>query len=141
MLSPAHFWPSPFPIALTVVALLAFRSQPRDLGAVSAHPRFRTVDQDTGLKCFIGVRLSAGSWDALLGSVEALVPVVKEAKRDAAEAMQDSQWDLVHEMEIVVGDDAFRMEIREFAQYVNDLRRGRTKATKKGSNVLAPSRQ
>ena len=51
--------PSLFPIVVSAAALLAFRGQPREVGDVSAHPRFRTVDEETGLKAFIGVKVEA----------------------------------------------------------------------------------
>jgi hypothetical protein len=103
-------------------ALLAFRGAPREVGDVHAHPRFRTVDEQTGQKVFVGIRVEASSPDVLLRIVETLADWVKAAKRDASEARASGEWDVVHEIELVVGNDAMNMTAGGFAQYVHDLR-------------------
>jgi hypothetical protein len=90
-------------------------------GTVAHHPRFRTVEDGTGLKLFIGVRISAPSPEALLSVVETLADWVRAAKRDAEEARNSGQWDLVHEVELVVGERMRRMSAADFAQYVYEL--------------------
>ena len=114
--------PSIFPFALPALALLVFRGAPRELNDVSAHPRFRTVDEATGSKVFVGIRLETSSPDVLLRIVEALADWVKAARRDAQEAKHSGEWDEVHEIELVVGNDAMHMTAGAFAQYVHDLR-------------------
>jgi hypothetical protein len=116
------FRPSLFPIVVSAAALLAFRGQPHEVGDVSAHPRFRTVDEETGLKAFVGVKLEASSPDVLLSIVGTLADWVKTAKRDAMDARVTGDWDVVHEIELIVGNDAMHMTAAEFAQYVHDLR-------------------
>ena len=76
--------PSLFPIVVSAAALLAFRGQPREVGDVSAHPRFRTVDEETGQKAFVGVKVEASSPDVLLSIVGTLADWVKAARRDAS---------------------------------------------------------
>jgi hypothetical protein len=90
-------------------------------GEVAHHPRFRTVEDGTGLKLFVGVRISAPSPEALLTVVESLADWVRAAKRDSEEARNSGQWDLVHEVELVVGDQAHRMSAADFAQYIYEL--------------------
>lgn len=90
-------------------------------GEVAHHARFRTVEDGTGLKLFVGVRISAPSPEALLAVVETLADWVRAAKRDAEEARNSGQWDLVHEVELVVGDQAHRMSAADFAQYIYEL--------------------
>lgn len=114
--------PSLFPIVVSAAALLAFRGQPREVGDVFAHPRFRTVDEETGLKAFIGVKVEASSPDVLLKIVETLADWVKTAKHDAMDARINGDWDVVHDIELIVGNDAMHMTAAEFAQYVHDLR-------------------
>ena len=114
--------PSVFPLALPALALLAFRGAPREVNDVLAHPRYRTVDEATGMKVFVGIRLEATSPDVLLRMVETLADWVKAARRDAQEAKVSGDWDSVHEIELVVGHDAMHMTAGEFAQYVHDLR-------------------
>jgi hypothetical protein len=114
--------PSILPIALPALALLAFRSAPTEVQDVGAHPRFRTVHEDTGNKVFVGIRLDAPSPDLLLKIVETLADWVKAARRDAQEALVSGEWDEVHEIQLVVGNDAMHMTAAEFAQYVHDLR-------------------
>ena len=114
--------PSLFPIVVSAAALLAFRGQPREVGDVSAHPRFRTVDEKTGQKAFIGVKVEASSPDVLLSIVGTLADWVKSAKRDATDARVTGDWDVVHDIELIVGNDAMHMTAAEFAQYVHDLR-------------------
>jgi hypothetical protein len=116
------FRPSLFPIVVSATALLAFRGQPREVGDVSAHPRFRTVDEETGLKAFVGVKMEASSPDVLLSIVGTLADWVKTAKRDATDARLSGDWDVVHDIELIVGNDAMHMTAAEFAQYVHDLR-------------------
>ena len=122
MLPTAHFGPSLLPVVVSAVTLIAFSGRPRAEGGVSAHPRYRTVEEDSDLKLFVGVRVVASSPDALLSTVEALADWVKAAKRDAAEAKRSGEWDVVHEIELVVGNDVVQMDAAEFAQYVHDLR-------------------
>jgi hypothetical protein len=110
------------PIVLPAVALIAFRGAPREVGDVAAHPRFRTVDGETGRKVFVGIRVEASSPDVLLEIVETLADWVQAAKRDAAEAKAGGEWDVVHDIELVVGNDAVNMTAVDFAQYVHDLR-------------------
>ena len=114
--------PSLLPIVIPAATLLAFRGAPREVGEVSAHPRFRTVDEATGLKVFVGIRVETSSPDTLLKNVEILADWVGAAKRDASEAVVSGEWDVVHEIELVVGDDGVHMTAAEFAQYVHDLR-------------------
>ena len=124
-----------------VVALLAFRSQPHDVGdasEVSVHPRFRTVDGDTGLSVFIGVRVSAPAAELLLGAVPALVGPVKAAKRDAAEARQSGDWDAVHDVELVLGEEVMRMDGAEFGQFLSDAR---ARKVRDRPAIIAPSRR
>jgi hypothetical protein len=47
---------------------------------------------------------------------------VKAAKRDAREATVGGEWDAVHDIELIVGNDAMYMTAADFAQYVHDLR-------------------
>jgi hypothetical protein len=122
MLPTARFGPSLLPVVVSAVTLIAFSGRPREGGGVSAHPRYRTVAEDSDLKLFVGVRVVASSPDALLSTVEALADWVKAARRDAAEAKQSGEWDVVHEIELVVGSDVLQMDAAEFAQYVHDLR-------------------
>ncbi len=122
MLHPVSLRPSLLPIVVSAAALLAFRGQPREVGDVSAHPRFRTVDEETGLKAFIGVKVEASSPDVLLRIVETLADWVKTAKSDAMDARITGEWDVVHDIELIVGDDAMHLTAAEFAQYVHDLR-------------------
>lgn len=103
-------------------ALLAFRGTPREVGEVSGHPRFRTVDEQTGQKVFVGIRLEAASPSVLLGVADTLAEWVKAATRDAAEAETSGEWDVVFEIELAVGNDAMHMTSADFAQYVYDLR-------------------
>ena len=126
------------PLLAPVVALFAFRGQPHALGEVSVHPRFRTVDEDTGLSVFIGVRVSAPAADRLLGAVPALVGPVKAAKRDAAEASQTGDWDTVHEVELVLGEEAMRMDGAEFGQFLTDAR---SRKVRDRPPIIAPSRR
>ena len=77
--------------------LLAFRGAPREVGEVSAHPRFRTVDEATGLKVFVGIRVETSSPDTLLKNVEILADWVGAAERDASGAVVSGEWDVVHE--------------------------------------------
>jgi hypothetical protein len=114
--------PSLLPVALPALALLAFRGTPREVGDVLAHPRFRTVDEETGMKVFVGIRMEAGSPEMLLRIVETLADWVKAAKRDAREATVGGEWDAVHDIELIVGNDAMYMTAADFAQYVHDLR-------------------
>jgi hypothetical protein len=114
--------PSLLPVALPALALLAFRGAPREVGDVSAHPRFRTVDEETGMKVFAGIRVEAASPEMLLRIVETLADWVKAAKRDAHEAAVGGEWDVVHDIELIVGNDAKYMTATDFAQYVHDLR-------------------
>ncbi len=114
--------PSLLPIVISGAALLAFRGAPREVGDVSAHPRFRTVDEETGLKVFVGIRVEASAPDVLLKIVETLADWVKAARREAAEAKVSGDWDVVHDIELVVGNDAMHMTAADFAQYVHDLR-------------------
>jgi hypothetical protein len=109
------------PVVLPAVALLAFRGAPREQGDVQAHPRFRTVDE-SGSKVFVGIRLETSGPDVLLKIVETLADWVKAAMRDAREATLSGEWDVVHDIELVVGNDAMYMAAPEFAQYVHDLR-------------------
>jgi hypothetical protein len=125
-------------LLVPVVGLLAFRGQPHDLGDVSVHPRFRTVDEDTGLSVFIGVRVSAPAADRLLGAVPALVGPVKAAKRDAAEASVSGDWDTVHEIELVLGEEAMRMDATEFGQFLSDAR---SRKVRDRPPIIAPSRR
>jgi hypothetical protein len=111
-----------FPIGVLVAGALTLGGRPRDVGGVSAHPRYRTVDEDTGLKLFVGVRVAAASHDALLGIVETLADWVRTAKQAALEARNSGEWDVVHDIEVVVGNDAMQMDAAAFAQYVHDLR-------------------
>ena len=90
-------------------------------GGVTAQRRLRIVDED-GLRRFVAVRLTVSSPDRLLGEVENLVEWVRVAKRDAAEARAEGRWDAVHEIEVVSGERAHRMNTAEFAQFVDDLR-------------------
>ena len=90
-------------------------------GQVTHHPRFRTVEDGTGHKLFVGVRIAAPSTDALLAVVETLADWVRAAKRDAEEARNSRQWDLVYEVELVIADEARRMSAAEFAQHVYEL--------------------
>jgi hypothetical protein len=113
--------PSFLPVALPALALLAFRGAPREVGDVSAHPRFRTVDE-SGAKVFVGIRVEAASPAVLLRIVETLADWVKAAKRDASEAAVSGEWDVVHDIELIVGDDTMHMTATDFAQYVHDLR-------------------
>ena len=110
------------PIVLPAFTLLAFRGTPRELGDVAAHPRFRTVAEDTGLKVFVGIRLEAPSPDVLLKNVETVADWVKTARRDAIEAEAGGEWDVVHDIDLVLGNDAMHMSAADFAQYVHDLR-------------------
>lgn len=126
------------PVLAPVAALLAFRGQPHDLGDVSVHPRFRTVDEDTGLSAFIGVRVSAPSTDRLLAAVQGLVAPVKAAKRAAAEARLTGEWDLVHEVELVIGEEGTRMEAAEFGQHLSNARAGNVRDR---PPIIAPSRR
>ena len=126
------------PLVVPVATLLAFRGQPQDLGDVSMHPRFRTVDEDTGLKAFVGIRVSAPSIATLLTTVQALVAPVKAAKRDAADARLSGEWDIVHEVELVVGEEVTRMDAAEFAQLVNDAR---YRSIRERPPIIAPSRR
>jgi hypothetical protein len=114
--------PSVLPILYSASALLAFRGAPREVGDVLAHPRFRTVDEQTGQRVFVGIRVEASSPDVLLRMVETLADWVKAAKRDATEARMSDEWDVVHEIELVVGNDAMHLTAADFAQYVHDLR-------------------
>jgi hypothetical protein len=114
--------PPLLPLGMLVTGSLALSGRPRDVGDVSAHRRYRTVDEEKGLKVFIGVRISAPSPDALLAMVETLADWLKAAKQDALEARNSGEWDVVHDIELVVGNDAMRMEAAGFAQYVHDLR-------------------
>ena len=115
-------WPSVFPLAFPALAVLAFRGAPREVDDVLAHPRYRTVDEATGMKVFVGIRLEAPSPDVLLGMVETLTEWAKTARRDALAAELSGDWDAVHETELVVGNDALHMTAGELAQYVQDLR-------------------
>ena len=121
---PPNAWlrPSLFPIVFSAVTLLAFRGAPREVGDVFAHPRYRTVDEATGLKVFVGIRVEASSPDVLLKIVETLADWVKAARQEATEARVSGEWDVVHDIELVVGNDAMHMTAVEFAQYVHDLR-------------------
>lgn len=121
---PTTAWlrPSLLPIVCSASTLLAFRGAPREVGDVSAHPRFRTVDEATGQKVFVGIRVEAPSPDVLLMMVETLADWVKSAKRDATEAQMSGEWDVVRDIELVVGNDAMHMTATDFAQYVHDLR-------------------
>ena len=113
---------SMLPVVLPAFALLAFRGAPRELNDVLAHPRFRTVDESTGMKIFVGIRLETSGPDVLLKIVETLADWVKAAMRDAGEAALSGEWDAVHDIELVVGNDAMYMAAPDFAQYVHDLR-------------------
>jgi hypothetical protein len=114
--------PSVFSLALPALALLAFRGAPREVSDVLVHPRHRTVDEATGTKVFVGIRLEAPSPSVLLSMVETLADWAKSARRDARQAEVSGAWDAVHEIELVVGNDAMHMTAGEFAQYVHDLR-------------------
>jgi hypothetical protein len=114
--------PSILPLALPALGLLVFRSAPTEVQDVAAHPRYRTVDEHTGTKVFVGIRLEAASPDLLLRIVETLADWVKAARRDAQEAVVSGEWDEVHEIQLVVGNDAMHMTAAQFAQYVHDLR-------------------
>jgi hypothetical protein len=116
------FRPSLLGILIPVSALLAFEGRLRDVGDVTGHPRFRTVDEDTGATIFVGVRVTATSPAVLLTIVDTLADWVKTAKGDAAKARVDAEWDVVHDIELTVGNDAMYMTAAEFAQYVHDLR-------------------
>ena len=118
--------------------LLAFRGQPRDVGDVLVHPRFRTVDEDTGLRVFIGLRVSAPSTGTLLTAVQALVAPVKAAKRDAADARLGDEWDVVCDVELVLENEAVRMDAAEFGQFLNDARSRSIRARRP---IVAPSRR
>ena len=126
------------PLLAPLVGLLAFRGQPHDLGEVSVHPRFRTVDADTGFSVFVGVRVSAPAPDRLLGAVPALVGPVKAAKRDAVEARGTGDWDTVHEVELVLGEEAIRMDAAEFGQFLSDAR---SRKVRDRPAIIAPSRR
>jgi hypothetical protein len=121
MLPTAWLRPSLIPIVISGAALLAFRGTQREVGDVSAHPRFRTVNE-AGLKVFVGIRVEASAPDVLLKIVETLADWVKAARREAAEAKVSGDWDVVHDIELVVGNDAMHMTAADFAQYVHDLR-------------------
>lgn len=109
-------------ISIPALALLALGGRMRDVGDVTGHPRYRTVDEDTGATIFVGVRVTATSPDVLLTIVDTLADWVKAAKRDAAGARVGSEWDVVHDIELCVGNDAVFMNAAEFAEYVHDLR-------------------
>jgi hypothetical protein len=126
------------PLLAPVVALFAFRGQPHDLGEVALHPRFRTVDEDTGLSVFVGLRVLAPAADRLLGAVPALVGPVKAAKRDAAEARVTGDWDTVHEIELVLGEETMRMDGAEFGQFLSDAR---SRKVRDRPAIIAPSRR
>ncbi len=126
------------PVLAPFAGLLAFRGRPHELGDVSVHPRFRTVDQDTGRSAFIGLRVSAPSVDRLLAALQALVGPVKTAKRESADARLSGNWDVVHEVELVVGDESMRMDAGEFGQYLNDAR---SRSARARPPITAPSRR
>ena len=65
MLTSARFGPSLLPVVVSAVTLIAFSGRPREEGGVSAHPRYRTVEEDSDLKLFVGVRVVASSPNAL----------------------------------------------------------------------------
>ena len=90
-------------------------------GPVAHVPRYRTVEEGTGLKLFVGVRITAPADDALLSIVDTLADWVRAAKRDAEEARNSRQWDLVQEVELVIADQPRRMTAADLAQYVYDL--------------------
>ena len=95
------------------------------------------MDESTAQKVFVGVRISASSTVAVLRAIQELVGPVKAAKRDAAEARLNGEWDVVNDVELEVADEVIRMTVTEFAQYMSDARyRGsRTRQT-----ITGPSR-
>ncbi len=101
---------------------------------VRAQRRHRSVDE-LG-RHFVGVRLTASSPDALLHGLDGLVEVVRAAKRNAAEARAQGQWDTVDEIELVVPGETIRMSVMEFADYVDRLRR-RTGGGRRRARPLA----
>src|SRR5215208_4587681 len=94
---------------------------PHSPGGVTAQRRLRIVDED-GVKRFIGVRLTVSSPDRLLEALYTLADWVRVAKQDAAEARAGGRWDAVHEIEVVSGEQALRLDPLQFAQFVDDLR-------------------
>ena len=114
--------PSMLGILIPASALLAFGGRLRDVGDVTGHARFRTVDEDTGALIFVGVRVTATSPGVLLTVVDTLADWVKTAKGDAAKARSEAEWDAVHDIELCMGNDAMYMTAAEFAEYVHDLR-------------------
>ncbi len=114
--------PSMLGILVPVTALLAFGGRMRDVGDVTGHARYRTVEEGTGATTFVGVRVTATSPDVLLTIVDTLAEWVKDAKRDAAKARVGGEWDVIHDIQLCLGNDAMYMTAAEFAEYVHDLR-------------------
>jgi hypothetical protein len=94
---------------------------PESKGGITAQRRLRIVDED-GVKRFIGVRLTVASPERLLDALDTLADWVRVAKQDAAEARATGRWDAVHEVEVVSGEQALRLDPMQFAQFVDDLR-------------------